>query len=422
MKKLLALVILLFSFSSIAQDDNTLVVDAFDDNVTISPYVYGANFGPLQVVTVDLQQAAIDSGINILRFPGGRWGDLNDIRTQQIDMFIRLCEQIGAEPLIHVRLENGTPEAAAELVRYTNIEKEYGVVYWSIGNEPNLFDDYTTEDLNREWRPIAEAMLEVDPDILLVGPDISQYNGADVNPRDSEGREWLREFLRVNGDMIDIVSVHRYPFPLSMANPVTTIEDLRQNAPEWSNILPAMRETVLETTGRASIPVAVTEANSHWSANIGGEATPDSFYNAVWWADALGRLIQGQPYFVNYFDFQSFDDRGGWGLLSRYDVRPTYYTYQLYRMFGTSLIETHSPDDDVTIYGAFREDGALTLMIVNLTDEEQTRALQINGFEPSADAEVWRLDADHNAEQIDSITLGDTLTVPPQSVTLLVVP
>jgi hypothetical protein len=40
------------------------------------------------------------------------------------------------------------------------------------------------------------------------------------------------------------------------------------------------------------LPIAVTETNSDWSKAVGGEATPDSFYNAIWWADSLGRMIQ----------------------------------------------------------------------------------------------------------------------------------
>lgn len=391
----------------------------------LSPYVYGANYGPLQVVTVDLIDAAIDSGINILRFPGGRWGDLNDIRPQQIDDFIRVCRMIGAEAIIHVRLEHGTPEAAAELVRYTNIEKEYNVRYWSIGNEPNLFDDYTTADHNRDWRIIAEAMLAVDPNILLIGPDTSQFGGntfTDPHPLDSQGLEWVSEFMRANGDMVDVVAVHRYPFPRTMGAPITSIEDLRGNTPEWSLILPTLRGVIMDATGRDDYAIAVTEANSHWSGSIGGEASLDSHYNAIWWADALGRLLQSLPFSVNFFDMQSFDARGGWGLLNRYDVRPTYYTYQIYKRFGNLLLTAEAPDDEVTIYAAQREDSALTLIVINLQDDEQTRRLGLNGFTPAGAAEVWRLSQELNAEQIADVELSDgvILTLPPQSVTLYI--
>lgn len=404
-----------------AQTEGTLMVDAGEVIGPISPYVYGSNFGPLNVIPVDLIEAAQNSGVSFLRFPGGRWGDLNDVRLQQIDDFMRVCRIVGAEPSIHVRLENGTPEAAAELVRYTNIEKEYGVKYWAIGNEPTLFDDYTTEQHNRDWRAIAEAMLEVDPDIILMGPDPHQYNGMVMpDTLDPEGRDFVREFLIANGDLIDILSVHRYPFPANAGNPVTTIDELRENATEWDIILPTLQTMAQELTGRDDIKVAMTEASSHWSNNIRGEATPDSHFSAIWWSDVLGQLIHDQAFIVGYFDFQSAD-RGGWGLLDRFEVRPTYYVYQLYQQWGTELVFSETSVDYLSVYAALREDGALTLMVVNLADEEQSAPLEINNFTFSGEAEVWRLDLEHNAEQLDSEDLSSgEITVPGQSTTLYV--
>lgn len=420
---ILTLIVLCLGAPLQAQEGG-LLVDAGQPRGPISPFVYGANYGPLSAVTVELIPQAQASGITFLRFPGGRWGDLNNVQPAQIDMFIRTARMIGAEPSIHVRLENGTPEQAAELVRYTNIEKAYGVRYWAVGNEPNLFDDYTTIDHNTQWRAIAEAMLAVDPEIILIGPDVSQWAGIpEVDPRDPEGRNWLREFLLANGDMVDIVTVHRYPFPRNMAYPVTTIEDLRGNTPEWSAILPNLRAVIEETTGRTDLPVAVTEANSHWSSNIGGEATPDSHYNAIWWADALGRLINEQPAIVAFFELQTQDARGGWGILSRFEVRPTYYTYQLYQRFGSELLHADSTADQVSIYAARRDDGALTLIVVNLADEAQTVPLEIQGFTPGEGIETYRLDPEHNADLIDSGAIAEgVLELPGQSVTLYVIP
>ncbi len=407
-----------------AQGEPALTIDVNHSLGPISPYVYGANYGPLQTVPLDLADEAQQSGIRFLRFPGGRWGDQNNLQHFHIDMFIKLARQLGAEPSISVRLEGGTPEAAAELVRYTNIERGYHVRYWAIGNEPNLFDNYTTEDHNREWRAIAEAMLAVDPTILLIGPDTSQYSGNPVtDPRDSLGRDWVREFLLANGDLVDIVAVHRYPFPRSMANPVTSVADLRQNAPEWSRILPALRAVIRETTGRDDLPVAITEANSHWSKSIGGEATPDSLYNAIWWADVLGRLIRDGAFIVAYFDFQSNPSRGGWGLLGSYEVRPTYYTYQLYKRFGSELVYGGSSIPDLSVYAALREDGLLSVLVVNLGDEPQSPPLRLDGATIVGPAEVWRLDAEHNAERLDDLDLrNNPLSVPGQSVTLYLIP
>jgi len=169
------LVVSLFIVTPLRAQDGTLTVDASAELGPISPYIYGANYGPWALVSLDMMPAAEQAGVTHLRFPAGNWGDLNDITPFQLDMFMSQARLFGSEPSISVRLDQGTPEQAAELVRYANIEKGYGIRYWSIGNEPDLFTDYTVEELNREWRAIALAMEAVDPSIILIGPEVSQY-------------------------------------------------------------------------------------------------------------------------------------------------------------------------------------------------------------------------------------------------------
>jgi hypothetical protein len=407
----------------LAAQDDTLTVDATTDLGVISPLAFGANFGPLSVVSAEMLDEAQSSGIRFLRYPGGRWGDQNNITEQQVDVYINLCRQLNVEPSIHVRLENGTPEQAAELLRYANIENDYNIRYWYIGNEPSLFDNYTTVLHNQQWRAIAEAMLEVDPDIILIGPDVHQYYGDPaLNLRDPEGREWVDEFLMANGDLVDIVSIHRYPFPVSTQR-LTTIDELRGNPVEWERIIPYLRERIQTLTGR-DIPIAVTEVNSHWSGQVFAEASPDSHYNAIWYADVFGRLLRQQVALIAYFELQTPTSRGGWGLLGSYEVHPTYYTYQLYQRFGQTMLASQSSDDLVTVYAARREDGVLTLIVVNLADDEQRRTLSLQGFTSDAAAEVYRLSPELNAERLEDVTLADgtELTLPGQSVTLYIIP
>jgi hypothetical protein len=104
-----------------------LFVDGTQELGPISPYVYGANYGPWVIVPVDLMPQAEASGVTYLRFPGGEWGDQHDLKDYHIDRFIALARQMGAEPKINVRLPGGTLEQAAELVRYCNIENDYNV-------------------------------------------------------------------------------------------------------------------------------------------------------------------------------------------------------------------------------------------------------------------------------------------------------
>ncbi|MDZ4763184.1 MAG: hypothetical protein SGI73_01435 [Chloroflexota bacterium] len=444
MKKLILLVcaLWLIGLSVAFAQDGTLTVDVSDARGTISPYVYGANMGLFSLVPVDLMDEAQALHLNLLRF-GGNFSDEEDVRKSTLDLFLIQARQMGAAPLLTVRLYDGTPEDAAEIVRYINIEKAHGVRYWSIGNEPNLFasrynSPYSTDRLNEQWRTIAEAMLAVDPSITLVGPDITQYvvlnidgetitylQGADGGaPLDAAGRDWLIEFLRANGDLVDVVSVHRYPWPGLGDNAISiaTIDGLRQNTAEWDVSIPNLREVIRRTAGR-DIPIAVTEFNSNSSPSCGAEGSLDSFYNAIWVGDALGRFIDLQVEYATYWDIQGIGERCG-GLLNQRDMRPSYYAYLMYTHFGTERVASESSDPNVRLYAAQRDNRTLTLMVINLGADETTQTLNINGFASSSDAEIWRFDAEHNAEQIESAAVSDgtAITLPAQSMTVYVVP
>jgi alpha-L-arabinofuranosidase len=342
----------------------------------------------------------------------------------QVDQFVSFYEQLNALPTISVRLLGGSPEKAAELVRYTNIEKQYGVVYWSIGNEPTLYESqeqipYDTVLFNQEWRAIAEAMKAVDPTIQLMGPELHQW-GVDLasTPKDSSGRDWMTEFLRANGDLVDVVTVHRYPL-YKPAGQVVTLDDLRNNTAEWPHLITYLRSLIYETTGR-DLPIAITEVNSSPTSAFGGTATPDTIYNAIWYADVLGRLIQQHVFMVNQWVVSQRS--GGLGLIHGSDVRPSLYVFYLYRNFGSQQVYASSDVASVTVYAARRPDGTLTILVINMADVAQQVPLQVEGGTP-AEAEVWLLDATHNAENLgqQAIPASGTLSLPAQSATLYVI-
>jgi hypothetical protein len=59
-------------------------VDGSQDLGSINPLVYGANYGPWVVGPVDPIPQAETSGITYLRFPGGEWGDQNNLKDYHI--------------------------------------------------------------------------------------------------------------------------------------------------------------------------------------------------------------------------------------------------------------------------------------------------------------------------------------------------
>jgi hypothetical protein len=411
---------------------DTLYVDAAKSLGSISPLVYGSNYGPWLVASFEMLPQVYDSGVTILRFPGGAWGDHNNVTNLQIDQFVDFIHKVGATGLINVRLLGGTPEQAAEMVRYTNIERQYNIQYWGIGNEPTLYEAelkskgeaYDTARFNKEWRAFAEAMKKVDPNIKLVGAEINQFSydaSAGVTTNFGERDEqWFIDFLKENGALVDIVSFHRYPFPRSNTSGPPSIDELRQNAQEWDKIIIHARELIHQYTGR-DIPMAVTEFNSAYDKSVGGEATPDSLYNAIWVADVLGRMIKNRVFMANHWTLTSKGGSGGWGLVGAYEVYPTYYVYQLYKMFGRELVYSSSDDPDLSIYAARRADGALTIIVINLSTEGKVKAIRIEG-QPQVQGEAWLFDASHKAENVGESNISNGISVPAQSMTLFVIP
>lgn len=399
-------------------DPETSVIDPDFELGEISPYIYGVNHGPWAFVTTKVLPQAIEGGFSFIRFPGGNWGDRNTMTPLEMENAAMLAEMLGAELSISVRLRGGTPEKAAELVQTANQELGLNVRYWSIGNEPELYGDYDTVRYNQEWRAIAEAMLAVDPEIILIGPDVTQFTGNPAaDPRDEQGLYWIDEFLKQNGDLVDIVSIHRYPFPSSLASSGTTREQLYQSAEEWETIIPALRSKIREHTGE-DLPVAVTEVNSHWTNVLGQEASPDSFANAIWWADVLSRMIMQDVEVVTYFSLQSNANIGSYGLFERYGIRPTYYVYQVFKGLGSTRVYASSNDADVTLLASQCADGDIAILLVNRSLENKELPLEVKGSETLANLKAVLLTEESLAEEVpaEDYLEGTIVRLPGESV------
>ncbi|MFO7632682.1 MAG: hypothetical protein R6W76_09095 [Caldilinea sp.] len=392
----------------------------------ISPLVFGSNYGPWVSLRPETLPLAEEMGVTLLRWPGGAWGDQNTVTPLQVDQFVALSQRLGAEPYIHVRFLGGAPKAAAELVRYANVENAYNIRFWSIGNEPSLFeaagDGWNAEEFAAEWRDFAEAMKAVDPSILLLGPETHQFNGTpNVDPKDSVGNDWLRTFLAVNGDLVDVVTVHRYPFPNNAERSSAKPEELLAESEHWNELVRRLREVVRVETGR-DLPVGITEFNSHWSNAAGGATTPDSFLSALWLGDVLARLIQERVEYANQFVLVS-GTASGHGVLGPYAARPPYYVYSLYRQFGEEQLLASSSEPWINVVAARRADGALTVVLINRKGEDVTLPLTIEGMDSATTVEVILFDSAHNAESLGERTLEPSgeITLPAESITLLIV-
>jgi hypothetical protein len=407
-----------------------MVIDTASDLGEISPYVLGVNYGPWAGLGVNNLEPAKNAGITFLRWPGGNWGDRNDIQPWMVDNYITQAKMMNAEPSFTLRLPGSTPEAAAGWVRYVNIEKQYGVKYWSIGNEPSLYEADTSlgdqamdaVTAAKRWREFAQAMKAVDPTIILYGPDTNQFTGDPAfDPKDSAGKDYLREFLKLNADLVDIVTVHRYPFPSCRTCGPPSKAELLANTPEWDDIIPSLRRVIKEVTGK-EMPVGIMEWNSNWSNVSGAETSPDSFLGALWTADVLGRMIRQRPELLAYWTLKTGTPDAGHALMTSFTNRPSYYAYQIYKRFGNRLLAANADDPMVSLFAAKRADGAVTAIFVNRGDAAVKMILRLEKGESLALTEAWLFDETHNAEAFEppAFQSGDPVELAPLSVTLLV--
>jgi hypothetical protein len=316
---------------------------------------------------------------------GGHNNDANEpepFDNAELDEAIAYVRSMGAEPLVQVPMladvdgETPTPETAAEMVTYLNVTNDYGVKYFSIGNEPDLYgeqgdmpSDYTADMFSETYLAFAKAMKAVDSDILLVGPDLSwKYKSGD--------NDWLTPFLETCGDMVDIVAIHRYPLDPAQ----TTIARALDDAEELRTLIDSIRDK-MASAGMVDAPLAITEANITWDGDPVKstlDASPGTFYAGLWAADTLGTAFE-----EGLFSYMFWSISEGWtlGILDGKSPRPVYYMIKMYAdHFGSNTVETTVSAKGFSVYaGRTDSDDGTVLMVLNKNALQSEQTIGING-------------------------------------------
>jgi alpha-L-arabinofuranosidase len=218
-----------------------VAVDAARVVRTVDERVFGLNatiWDP-DLATAETAALLAAAGTRALRFPGGSLSNEYHWKTNTtldhtwtwatgFDGFAGLVNALGAQVFISVNYGSGTPEEAAEWVRYANLEQGLGIGYWEIGNEnygawetdnqAMPHDPYTYAVRAREY---IGAMKAVDPTVrvgvvVLAGEDSYANNTSHpaTNPRTGAVHNgWtpvLLSTLRALGVTPDFVIHHRY--------------------------------------------------------------------------------------------------------------------------------------------------------------------------------------------------------------------
>lgn len=318
-------------------------------------------------------------GFELMRI-GGYNNDANTpdpFDDAQTDAAVAYARAIGAEPILQVPLIGDTlgmpPTAttAADMVSYANVTKRYGLKYFSIGNEPDLYatqgslsdmaapayPNYAPEDYCASAKADVAAMKSVDPSIQIVGPDLAyKYTAA---------QDWLSPVLQQCGDLFDIVAIHRYPFPAAMA----TLGAAQADVTQFKNAIAAVRG-LMSAAGHPDAPLAVTEMNIDYDAlptqNVPA-AVAGSLPSALWVADILGASQELELRTTALWD--TSDDEGYQlgliGVPPTHTPRPEYYAYQLFaKHAGATRLELTSSPKGVNVYPMRNAGDDLTQVIV----------------------------------------------------------
>jgi hypothetical protein len=108
--------------------------------------------------------------------------------------------------------------------------------------------------------------------------------------------------------------------------------------------------------------------------------------------------------------------------MDSFNLRPSYYVFQIWKRFGNHLLAANADDPMVSLFAAKRDDGALTAVFVNRGDSAVTMVMKLEQGEEYSLEEAYLFDETHNAEQMSppKFDNGDPVELPPLSVTLWV--
>jgi len=403
------LLFFLFLFiPALAQPSAKITVD-FKEIKKISPYIFGnnaiaydpctyekgkncknrgqyTNYGAgqwdpvLRMPNRVLLELAKKIKVSVLRFPGGcgthhyNWKKtIGPIEKRPmykfgIDEFMKLCQAIGAEPIITLSYFTGTCQDLADLVEYLNAPlgtNPNGGIAWAevraANGHPEPYRVKWFEFGNEVWHGDHRKIPAVDPREyarrylecrrLIKNVDPKVKLGAVIKESPYGLDWWSRIVLNIVKDKVDFVIIHIYrPGYRSNKNEIPAKELFKitlASPDQIKDILENIAKELKHLTGK-EVPIAITEYNGQFAQQ---KPVPyrHSLGNALFVADLLRVFITGDfPILcANYWQFSNSytglvynpDYLRGKG---KYYKRPNYYVFDLYaNHFGKILLKTY---------------------------------------------------------------------------------
>ena len=335
-----------------------------------------------------------------------------------------------------------------------------GLRYYILDNEPSIWHSThrdvhpagaTMDEIKNKILDYAGKIKAVDPSALVVGPeewgwsgylfsgydqqygsthgwsslpDRNNHGGADYLP-------WLLDQLRQNNAttgkrLLDIFTVHYYPQGGEFSDDVSSAMQLRRNRSTRSLWDPGyVDETWINDR------VQLLRRVKNW-VNTFYPGTQAGITEYNWGAENHINGATAQADILGIFGREGLDLAARWTTPA--SSTPTYKAMKMYRnydgnksTFGdTSVAATMSNPDTVAAFAAQRSaDAVLTVMVISKYLSGNTPAtINLANFTSNGVAQVWQLTAANTISRLADIGLSGNsfgITLPPQSITLLVV-
>lgn len=411
-----------------------------------------------QLGTTAVSDLLHDAGVQMMRYPGGSYGDIYHWQDNtapggyvapntDFDTFMASVQRVGAQPIIIANYGTGTPQEAADWVRYANITKGYGAKYWEIGNElygnGHYGADWEADD-HADSSPTAyangvvaysEAMKAVDPSIKIGAVLTMPGNWPDGLIAAGDDATWNDTVLRIAGPAIDFVILHWYPTASDAAAVLKRPDQI-------DDMIYLVRQEIARDAGpdASRIQIALTETSS----GIDMDTQPAALYAA----DAFSTLWEDGVFTVDWWDLHNGPsasstvagqtDYGDMGALSsgtctsdgvceppvNTPFAPFHAIDMLHRFAGAgdTLVGAGSDSTMVKAHAALRPDGDLAVLLVN---EDPATTYQVSlhytGFSPAAGTPTV-YSYGNGDTGITTTTAGSASaqTLPPYSLTTIV--
>lgn len=350
----------------------------------------------------DVLQRAREWDMPLMRWPGGNfasgyhWQDGIGKREQRptrrnaawggiepnhfgTDEFMKFCRLLKVEPQMTVNAGNGTPEEAAEWVRYCNAPASdpwgrrraenghaapYGVRLWEVGNElygPWQIGHTNAADNATRYVRFRDALVQADPHLRLIATGKGDEFTPEGLQRDADwNRRLLEAAVADHRPAPDYLSIHPLvPLPGDLAS--VSYADQYASAmahPAFLDrkLLPDLADLIASIPGaQGKTHLAVTE----WGVIVGGSSwrdgpNHDALSGAVYNALTLNAMLRHSD-LVTLANMTAFMHGGGikkpGGVVI---VDPQYWTQQLYAASGIRTpvaVTTSGPGQDVPARG-----------------------------------------------------------------------